>query len=61
VDEVNIGVASRREETMKDAWVRIASSVRTSAVCRLETRSASCHACTLEATRTQAFSEESTE
>src|SRR5262245_48230000 len=44
---------------MKTARVRIASSVRTSAINRLNNNGALGHACTLEAMRTQAYSEES--
>src|SRR5262249_9654875 len=48
---------------VQHAWVRIASSVRASAVYRLVTKSpiampARCHACMLQAMRTQAFSKE---
>src|SRR5262245_22717529 len=42
---------------MKYAWVRIASSVRTSAASHLKSNGAHRHPCTLEAMRTQAFSE----
>jgi hypothetical protein len=43
---------------LKGAWVRIASSVRTSAASRLEKQRTHRHARTLEAMRTQAFPEE---
>jgi hypothetical protein len=45
-------------ETIKNAWVRIASSVRTSAVDRLKTERRFRHARTHEAMRIQALSEE---